>query len=150
MERAELRFVIQKHAARRLHYDFRLEVDGVFKSWAVPKGPSVNPREKRLAIAVEDHSLAYGDFEGTIPAGQYGAGTVQVWDKGTYANRTQEGGRPLSMAQALERGRAVLWLEGRRLRGGYTLTRFGPPEKGQWLLTKMPDEYADTERNILL
>jgi DNA ligase D-like protein (predicted 3'-phosphoesterase) len=134
-------FVIQKHAASSLHYDFRLEVDGVLKSWAVPKGPSTDPREKRLAVEVEDHPLSWGKFEGVIGDG-YGAGAVIVWDAGGY--------RPLGevpMSRALEDGRASFWLEGEKLRGGYTLTRTrmrgGKP---QWLLIKRRDEEADARR----
>ena len=131
--------MIQKHAARRLHYDLRLEVDGVLRSWAVPKGPSTDPREKRLAVEVEDHPLSYGDFEGVIGAGNYGAGSVIVWDTGSYRN-LGEG----STSDALERGHVSVWLEGQKLRGGYTLQRTRP---GQWLLIKRRDEGADARRN---
>ena len=132
-------FVIQKHAARRLHYDLRLEVDGVLRSWAVPKGPSTDPREKRLAVEVEDHPLSYGDFEGVIGEGNYGAGSVIVWDTGRYRNLGEA-----AMSDALERGHASVWLEGHKLRGGYTLQRTRP---GQWLLIKRRDEGADARRN---
>ena len=111
------RFVIQKHAARRLHYDFRLEVEGVYRSWAVPKGPSMNPRDKRLAVAVEDHPLSWGNFEGVIAAG-YGAGTVQIWDRGAYRNRTERDGEPVDMVEALAAGHATFELTGQKLRGG--------------------------------
>ena len=134
-------FVIQKHAARNLHYDLRLEVDGVLASWAVPKGPSTDPREKRLAVQVEDHPLDYGGFEGVIGKGLYGAGSVIVWDTGTY--------RPLGdlpMSEALERGHVSVWLEGQKLRGGYTLQRTRAGDKPQWLLVKRRDEEADARR----
>src|SRR5205085_1090204 len=110
------RFVIQKHAASRLHYDFRLEVDGTLRSWAVPKGPSTDPRVKRLAVEVEDHPLEYAEFEGIIGDGLYGAGAVIVWDAGTYRNLNEE----RSMAQTLAGGHAKVWLEGQKLRGGWT------------------------------
>lgn len=139
------RFVIQKHAASRLHYDFRLEIEGVLASWAVPKGPSTNPRERRLAMRTEDHPLEYADFEGVIPEGEYGAGAVQVWDAGTYRNLKEEHGREVPPAQALKEGHIAFWLEGRKLRGGYALTRVG--EGGRWLLVKMRDELADAWRN---
>jgi DNA ligase D-like protein (predicted 3'-phosphoesterase) len=137
------RFVIQKHHASSLHYDFRLEVDGTLRSWAVPKGPSTDPRERRLAVEVEDHPLSYADYEGVIGDGSYGAGAVIVWDAGTYRNLDE--GR--SMAEALEAGHAKVWLEGEKLRGGWTLhrTRGGP--KPQWLLMKRRDEGADARRN---
>ena len=138
-----MRFVIQKHAATTLHYDFRLEVDGVLRSWAVPKGPSTDPREKRLAVVVEDHSLAYGDFEGVIGEYSYGAGAVIVWDAGTYRNLDEE----RSMADALDTGHARFWLEGQKLRGGWTLHRTGAGAKPQWLLIKRRDEGADARRN---
>jgi DNA ligase D-like protein (predicted 3'-phosphoesterase) len=133
-------FVIQQHAATSLHYDFRLEVDGVLKSWAVPKGLSTDPREKRLAVQVEDHPLSWGDFEGVIESG-YGAGTVIVWDRGTYRNLSD-----VPMSEALERGHASFWLEGQKLRGGWTLQRIRRGKKPQWLIIKRRDEYADARR----
>jgi DNA ligase D-like protein (predicted 3'-phosphoesterase) len=132
------RFVIQKHDASSLHYDFRLEVDGVLKSWAIPKGPSLDPREKRLAVQVEDHQLDYFDFEGVIADG-YGAGTVLVWDVGTYSNLDEK----RSMAQALEAGHVKVWLEGQKLTGGWTLQRTRGGDKPQWLMVKRRDEGAD-------
>ena len=137
------RFVIHKHAARSLHYDFRLEVDGVLKSWAVPRGPSLDPRDKRLAVEVEDHSLEYGDFEGVIGESQYGAGAVIVWDAGEYRDLDED----RSLAEALHAGHARFWLEGRKLRGGWSLQRMrGRGEKAQWLLIKRRDEGADARR----
>jgi DNA ligase D-like protein (predicted 3'-phosphoesterase) len=136
-----MRFVIQQHAASTLHFDLRLEVEGVLRSWAVPKGPSTDPREKRLAMQVEDHSLGYGDFEGVIGGG-YGAGRVIVWDAGTW--------RPLTdgpVEGALENGHLPFWLEGETLRGGWTLQRTGTGAKPQWLLIKRRDEGADARRN---
>src|SRR6202050_5483172 len=113
-----LRFVIQKHAATRLHYDLRLELDGVFKSWAVTKGPSLDTTVRRLAVEVEDHPLDYGDFEGTIPKGQYGGGTVQLWDSGYW---TPEG--PMSPQEMLRKGDLKFRLDGQRLKGGWVLVR---------------------------
>jgi len=140
-------FVVQKHAARTLHYDFRLEVDGVLKSWAVPKGPSANPRERRLAVPTEDHPMDYADFEGVIPEGEYGAGAVLVWDHGTYRNLRAEDDEPVSMAEALQDGHVAVWLEGEKLRGGYALIRTGKGDDNRWLLIKMKDEEADARRN---
>jgi DNA ligase D-like protein (predicted 3'-phosphoesterase) len=140
--KGEPRFVIQKHDASTLHYDFRLEVDGTLRSWAVPKGPSTDPREKRLAVEVEDHPLEYADFEGVIGEG-YGSGAVIVWDRGTYRNLDDEH----SMAAALDAGHAKFWLEGEKLRGGYTLHRTNAGAKPQWLLIKRRDEGADARRN---
>jgi DNA ligase D-like protein (predicted 3'-phosphoesterase) len=142
-------FVVQQHDASSLHWDFRLEVNGVLKSWAVPKGPSTDPREKRLAVATEDHPIDYADFEGVIPEGEYGAGTVLVWDAGPYKNVTaDDDGETVPMAKALRRGHAVVWLEGRKLRGAWALVhgRIGG-ERKNWLLIKVRDEGADARRN---
>ena len=142
-EDEQLRFVIQKHDATRLHYDFRLELDGVLKSWAVTKGPSYNRKDKRLAVRTEDHPLSYGDFEGIIPEGQYGAGTVIVWDRGTYRNLTRKDGEEVPIEQALREGHVKVWLEGEKLHGGYALTRVIGNEHERWLLVKVKDEHAD-------
>jgi DNA ligase D-like protein (predicted 3'-phosphoesterase) len=131
-------FVIQQHAASTLHFDFRLEVDGVLRSWAVPRGPSTDPSEKRLAVEVEDHSLEYADFEGTIGSG-YGAGAVIVWDAGTYRVL----GEDVEAGEALDAGHLSFWLDGEKLRGGYTLHRTSDGAKPQWLLIKRRDETAD-------
>jgi DNA ligase D-like protein (predicted 3'-phosphoesterase) len=139
-------FVIQKHDARSLHYDFRLEADGVLLSWAVPKGPSTDTRDKRLAIHVEDHPIDYADFEGIIPEGEYGAGAVIVWDRGTYRNLMAEKDEPLSVVESLDAGHVEVWLEGEKLRGGYALVKMNRGEN-QWLLVKMDDEAADARRN---
>lgn len=140
-------FVIQKHDASRLHYDFRLEVDGVLKSWAVPKGPSTDPKEKRLAVPTEDHPLEYAEFEGTVPEDEYGAGTVMVWDTGTYWNLREREGRAVSMKNALRTGKVEVWLEGKKLSGGYALVRTGKKKDTRWLLIKMNDSAADRRRN---
>ena len=132
------RFVIQQHDATSMHYDFRLEVEGAFRSWAVPKGPSTDPRDKRLAMAVEDHALSWGDFEGVIEEGQYGAGPVIVWDRGSYENLREE-----PMADSLAAGHSSFWLEGHKLRGGWSLRHTGGR---RWLLIKRRDEEADARR----
>jgi bifunctional non-homologous end joining protein LigD len=132
-------FVVQKHAARRLHYDLRLEMGGTLKSWAVPKGPSVNSGEKRLAVHVEDHPVEYGDFEGVIPAGEYGGGPVIVWDRGWY--RPLKPGDPL---EQLERGKLEVELHGYKLRGGWTLARMSGKDR-DWLLLKKRDAFAGGE-----
>ena len=137
----QLRFVIQKHAARRLHYDLRLELDGVFKSWAVTRGPSLTPQDKRLAVEVEDHPLDYGDFEGTIPQGQYGGGTVQLWDRGYWSPAGD-----LSAEQQLRKGELKFVLAGERLQGSWVLVRMKNDREGgkrtNWLLIKHRDEFA--------
>lgn len=142
------RFVVQKHDAKTLHYDFRLEVGGVLRSWAVPKGPSTDPRERRLAIATEDHPLEYATFEGVIPEGQYGAGSVLVWDRGTYRVHADRRGKARTMARALEAGHAAFELRGQKLRGGYSLSRMGGGgRRERWLLVKSADAKADARRN---
>jgi bifunctional non-homologous end joining protein LigD len=139
-----LRFVVQKHAARRLHYDFRLQVGNVLKSWAVPKGPSIDPADKRLAVMVEDHPLDYRTFEGIIPEGNYGAGSVMVWDEGTYTVPGVSGRRPTeaAMTAALSAGRVHVVLKGKKLGGEFTLVRMNRGDGKNWLLMKKADEAA--------
>ncbi len=146
-----LKFVIQKHAARRLHYDFRLEIDGVLVSWAVPKGPALDPAEKRLAVQTEDHPMDYGDFEGIIPRGEYGGGEVIVWDSGTYTP-DEEGKLSWNdrdeaqqrMREGLKKGKISIFLEGSKLRGSWTLVKLKKTEK-EWLLIKHNDPFARTD-----
>jgi bifunctional non-homologous end joining protein LigD len=135
-------FVVQKHKASRLHYDFRLAIDGVLVSWAVPKGPALDPSAKRFATMTEDHPLEYADFEGIIPQGEYGAGTVMVWDRGEY--ELQEG---MPAGEQLARGEIKVILHGKKLQGGFVMVHMGrattrPREKSRWLLIKRKDEYA--------
>ena len=135
-------FVVQKHDASRLHYDFRLEIDGVLKSWAVPKGPSAVPADKRLAVPTEDHPIEYSDFEGEIPEGQYGAGTVEIWDRGSYETVADtEGEEPVSPEASLRRGRITMRLCGEKMKGEWALVRM--KGKKEWLLIKKKDEHAD-------
>ena len=131
------RFVVQKHSARNLHYDFRLEADGVLKSWAVPKGLSPNPKVKRLAMAVEDHPLDYANFEGVIPEGQYGGGTVMVWDRGTYEPENGE-----RIGALIKQGELKLKLKGKKLKGSWVLVR---TRDRTWLLIKHRDRYASED-----
>jgi bifunctional non-homologous end joining protein LigD len=132
-------FVIQKHAASHLHYDFRLEIDGVLVSWAIPKGPSTNPAEKRLAVMTEDHPMDYADFEGIIPEGNYGAGTVMVWDIGTYTNIKEEYG--ITMEKALKEGKIEVELHGKKMKGSYALIRTRlHDDKKNWLFFKINDD----------
>ena len=145
----QLVFVVQKHAASRLHYDFRLEMEGVLKSWAVPKGPSADPSIKRLAMMVEDHPFDYRDFEGTIPEGNYGAGTVIVWDEGTYEPIEEIEGKKAQdkhLLQQLKKGSIKMVLHGKKLKGEWALVRTQQSENS-WLLIKHRDKYA-TETDI--
>jgi bifunctional non-homologous end joining protein LigD len=141
-------FVVQKHDASHLHYDFRLAINGVLASWAVPKGLSMNPAEKHLAIRTEDHPLEYAEFEGVIPEGQYGAGTVMVWDTGTYDPQND-----IPPDKQLAQGKIDVVLHGAKLRGGFTLVRTArrsadSSDKERWLLIKHRDEYADPSWDI--
>jgi bifunctional non-homologous end joining protein LigD len=131
-----LRFVVQEHHASRLHYDFRLERDGALASWAIPKGPSMNPSEKRLAVRVEDHDLEYGGYEGIIPDGQYGAGPVVIWDEGSY--------------ELVEWSHDLIefTLKGRRLQGGFALVRLKKGKGSDWLLIKKKDEHASPDWSL--
>ncbi len=140
---SELLYVIQKHRASQLHYDFRLEWRGVLLSWAVPKGPSLDPSIKRLATHVEDHPLEYGGFEGVIPEGEYGGGTVMLWDRGTWTPEVED------VDAALEKGDLKFTLSGKKLRGSWVLVRtrlgYGGSAKPQWLLIKHRDRYASAD-----
>jgi DNA ligase D-like protein (predicted 3'-phosphoesterase) len=130
-------FVVQRHEASALHYDFRLEVDGVLKSWAIPKGPPGETGARRLAVPTEDHPLEYASFAGTIPKGQYGAGKVEIWDHGTYRNLRESADETFSMEDALEEGKVEVFLEGHKLHGRYALIRMADDEEASWLMLKM-------------
>ena len=152
--RGRLRFVIQKHAATRLHFDLRLELDGVMKSWAVPKGPSLDPGERRLAMQVEDHPIEYNTFEGVIPQGEYGGGTVMLWDRGTYEPNDDDGPNDVSsLRDGLRKGRLRVRFMGKRMHGGWTLVRMQGrdenPDKPAWLFIKERDETADPSRDLV-
>lgn len=143
-----LRFVIQKHAASHLHFDFRLELDGVMKSWAVPKGPSYDPSVRRLAMEVEDHPIEYNAFEGTIPKGEYGGGTVMLWDRGTY--EPEGGGGADALREGYERGDLKIVMHGKRMKGGWVLVRMRREAgRAQWLLIKHRDELADPDYDVV-
>lgn len=146
-DRGPLHFVIQKHHARALHYDFRIEAEGVLKSWAVPKGPSDRAHEARLAVATEDHPLEYGNFEGTIPKGHYGAGTVKIWDRGLYTVPGKRGLEETEKAviEGLAKGRLTLTLRGRKTVGDYAMVRM---KEGQWLMTKKSDFHKARLTNL--
>lgn len=134
-------FVVQRHDASHLHFDFRLEIEGVLKSWAVPKGPSLNPSDKRLAVMVDDHSLDYGGFEGTIPEGNYGAGTVEIWDSGTWvpANKNK------LPTESLDNGELEFSLDGQKLKGKFVMVRMKHANiKNGWLLIKKEDAWSTT------
>lgn len=143
------RFVIQEHDASSHHFDLRLEADGVLKSWAVPKGPSTDPDDKRLAVRTEDHPMDYADFEGAIPEDEYGGGEVIVWDAGVYDNLTaDDDGEEVPVARGVEDGHVKFRLHGEKLRGGYVLTRTRfRGEDDNWLLIKVADDAADARRN---
>jgi bifunctional non-homologous end joining protein LigD len=147
---SKLSFVVQRHKASHLHYDFRLEIDGVLKSWAVPKGPSLNPKDKRLAMMVEDHPYAYKNFSGVIPEGNYGAGIVEIWDEGYYADMTNSGKKiaEKNLKAGLEKGDLKFRLFGKKLKGEFVLVKLKNSEGNTWLLIKHRDEYAvDTDYN---
>ena len=143
-------FVIQKHAASHLHYDLRLEHDGVMKSWAVPKGPSLDPSVKRLAMQVEDHPIEYNKFEGTIPQGEYGGGTVMLWDRGTYTYGGSNPDPEEGIREGLKKGDFKFVLNGKRLKGSWALVRMrrDQPGKPQWLLIKHRDEHAAPDSDV--
>lgn len=144
--RSSLQFCVQKHAATRLHYDFRLEHKGVLLSWAIPKGPSLNPSEKHLAIQVEDHPYDYKDFEGTIPKGNYGAGTVMLWDKGTYTptNSPEAKTAEKQVEEGLKKGHLSFILHGEKLKGEFHLVRINQAENS-WLFFKKKDPYSSQD-----
>ena len=133
LESEQAIYVVQKHNARRFHFDFRLEHDGVLKSWAVPKGLSDDPQDKRLAIKTEDHPVAYAAFSGVIPKGEYGAGTVEIWDKGKFVNITIKGGKVQPLSEALEKGHFIIYLKGDKLKGSYAFTRL---DNDEWVVVK--------------
>ncbi len=149
-DKSVLRFCVQKHQASHLHFDFRLEIDGTLKSWAVPKGPSLNPGDKRLAMMVEDHPLDYRTFEGNIPEGNYGAGSVIVWDEGTYHARASEDHDESErlMAEGLEQGHITFVLDGHKLRGEFALIKLQRGQKNAWLLVKKQDEFASSDEEL--
>ena len=142
----DLIFVVQKHAARALHYDLRFELEGVLKSWAIPRGPSLNPSVKRLAVMVEDHPLDYKDFEGMIPEGNYGAGSVIIWDRGSYHHPSTPDGKESErlLLEGLKKGDLKFVLDGKKLQGEFALVKTRKDEKS-WLLLKKKDRYATTE-----
>jgi bifunctional non-homologous end joining protein LigD len=146
----KLAFVIQKHDASHLHYDLRLEQDGVMKSWAVPKGPSLDPSVKRLAMEVEDHPIEYNSFEGTIPKGEYGGGTVMLWDRGTYTYGGDDPDPIEGLRRGYQKGDFKFVLNGKRLKGSWALVRMRRNQSGkpQWLLIKHRDEYAVPESDV--
>ncbi|WP_404984874.1 DNA polymerase ligase N-terminal domain-containing protein [Chryseobacterium sp. M5] len=141
----QLIFVIQRHAASRLHYDFRLEMEGVLKSWAIPKGPSLNPEDKRLAMMVEDHPYDYKDFEGNIPEGNYGAGQVEIWDSGTYEplDETSKLSDEKELLKELKAGSLKFILHGKKLKGEFALVKMKNAENNAWLLIKHKDKFAE-------
>jgi DNA ligase D-like protein (predicted 3'-phosphoesterase) len=148
-KRRHPRFAFQKHSATSLHYDLRLEVNGVLASWAIPKGPSLDPRDKRLAMRTEDHPMEYLEWEGVIPKGSYGAGPMIVWDRGVFENISKtRSGREMELDEALAKGDLKLFFLGEKIKGPYALVRTGPPgDREKWLLIKKKGEGADARRN---
>ncbi|MCT2562371.1 DNA polymerase ligase N-terminal domain-containing protein [Chryseobacterium herbae] len=146
----QLIFVIQRHAASRLHYDFRLEMDGVLKSWAVPKGPSLDPKDKRLAMMVEDHPYDYKDFEGNIPEGNYGAGQVEVWDSGTYEPLEKDSklSDEKELLKELRAGSLKFILHGKKLKGEFALVKMKNSEENAWLLIKHKDQFEESPYDV--
>lgn len=151
----DLKFVIQKHAARRTHYDVRLELDGILLSWAVPKGPSLDPADKRLAVHTEDHPIDYDQFEGMIPMGEYGGGPMIIWDRGTYSPDSEGeaswGDREQAqkrMREGIKKGKISIFLRGEKLQGSWTLFRLGKRKKDEWMMVKHKDEYVNAERDV--
>ena len=150
----QLSFVVQRHKASHLHYDFRLEMEGVLKSWAVPKGPSMNPKDKRLAMMVEDHPYAYKDFKGVIPDG-YGAGIVEIWDKGTYTTieQTEGANTQKKLIKDLNEGNLKFKLKGKKLKGEFALVKLKGKQENAWLLIKHNDKFAvaayDSEKETI-
>jgi len=144
---SKLIFVVQRHKASRLHYDFRLEMDGVLKSWAVPKGPSMNPKDKRLAMMVEDHPYDYRDYEGIIPEGNYGAGIVEIWDSGTYSDleNSPQNEAEKNLRKGLKSGDFKFQLFGKKLKGEFVLVKLKGKEDNSWLLIKHRDNFAVDE-----
>jgi bifunctional non-homologous end joining protein LigD len=145
-EGKQLRFVIQRHNASHLHYDFRLEMENVLKSWAVPKGPSLNPNDKRLAVMVEDHPVEYGKFKGIIPEGNYGAGTVEIWDNGTYSplEKKENISDEKELLNELKKGDLKFVLNGKKLKGAFALVQMHQGDGKNWLLIKKKDKYTTT------
>lgn len=153
---SKLSFVVQRHKASHLHYDFRLEMNGVLKSWAVPKGPSLNPADKRLAMMVEDHPYSYKDFKGVIPEGNYGAGIVEIWDKGYYTDLEKSSGKDAEkkLLAGLKAGSLKVTLSGKKLKGEFALVKLKGKDENAWLLIKHNDKYAvktnyDSEKETL-
>lgn len=141
-------FVIHKHDAGDLHFDFCLEIEGVLKSWVLPDGPSTDPSQKRLAIPIKDYPVDYADFEGIIPEGRSGTGTVMVWDKGTYININTEDHRTVPMSEGFKTGQIGVYLNGKKIKGGYALFKPSSDDiNGNWLLIKMNNDKADAHRD---
>jgi DNA ligase D-like protein (predicted 3'-phosphoesterase) len=146
-------FCVQQHDATRLHWDVRVEVDGILRAWAVPRGPSYDPAVKRLAVPTEDHPMEYLDYEGNIPSGAYGGGPSLLWDMGTYVNISHDRqGRIVALAKALEKGHVSIWFQGEKLQGGWALTRIQDRTKDgvTWLMVKRADATADPDRDIVV